>query len=239
LRPRSGLLAVVKSKVFVDVWVVIAAYNEARAIGVVLAGLAGLPYRVLVVDDGSTDGTADVAGRAGVEVLRHPINLGQGAALQTGIDYALLRGASHVVTFDADGQHRPEDIAGLLAALAANDADFALGSRFRGEAIDLPAPRRLMLRAATWFSRLTTGLAITDAHNGLRAMTCRGAGRLRLRQNRMAHASEILHQIAASGLRYVEAPVTIQYSRYSLAKGQRAGEFVVILLDLFAQRLHP
>jgi glycosyltransferase involved in cell wall biosynthesis len=159
--------------------------------------------------------------------------------LQTGIDYALLRGASHVVTFDADGQHRPEDIAGLLAALAAADADFALGSRFRGGAIDLPAPRRLLLRAATWFTRATTGLAITDAHNGLRAMTRRGASCLRLRQNRMAHASEILHRIAASGLRYVEAPVTIQYSRYSLAKGQRASEFVVILLDLFAQRLHP
>ena len=222
-----------------DVWVVIAAYNEARAIGLVLAGLAGLPYRVLVVDDGSTDGTAHIAGHAGVEVLSHPINLGQGAALQTGIDYALLRGASHVVTFDADGQHRPEDIAALLTALAANDADFALGSRFRGGAIDLPALRRLMLRAATWFTRRTTGLDITDVHNGLRAMTRRGAGRLRLRQNRMAHASEILHQIAASGLRYVEAPVTIQYSRYSLAKGQRASEFVVILLDLFAQRLHP
>jgi glycosyltransferase involved in cell wall biosynthesis len=221
------------------VWVVIAAYNEARAIGLVLAGLAGLPYRVLVVDDGSTDGTAHIAGHAGVEVLSHPINLGQGAALQTGIDYALLRGASHVVTFDADGQHRPEDIAALLTALAANDADFALGSRFRGGAIDLPALRRLMLRAATWFTRRTTGLDITDVHNGLRAMTRRGAGRLRLRQNRMAHASEILHQIAASGLRYVEAPVTIQYSRYSLAKGQRASEFVVILLDLFAQRLHP
>jgi glycosyltransferase involved in cell wall biosynthesis len=232
-------LDVVKSKVVADVWVVIAAYNEARAIGLVLAGLAGLPYRVLVVDDGSTDGTAHIAGHAGVEVLSHPINLGQGAALQTGIDYALLRGASHVVTFDADGQHRPEDIAALLTALAANDADFALGSRFRGGAIDLPALRRLMLRAATWFTRRTTGLDITDVHNGLRAMTRRGAGRLRLRQNRMAHASEILHQIAASGLRYVEAPVTIQYSRYSLAKGQRASEFVVILLDLFAQRLHP
>ncbi|MBV9456005.1 MAG: glycosyltransferase family 2 protein [Bradyrhizobium sp.] len=229
----------VKSKVFADVWVVIAAYNEARAIALVLAGLAGLPYRLLVVDDGSTDGTADVAGRAGVEVLRHPINLGQGAALQTGIDYALLRGASHVVTFDADGQHRPEDIAGLLAALAAHQADFALGSRFRGVAVDLPPLRRLMLRAATWFTRLTTGLDVTDAHNGLLAMTRAGAGHIRLRQNRMAHASEILHQIAASGLRYVEAPVTIQYSRYSLAKGQRASEFVVILLDLFARRLHP
>jgi polyprenyl-phospho-N-acetylgalactosaminyl synthase len=233
------LFSVAKSKALFGAWVVIAAYNEAQAIDRVLAELASLPYRVVVVDDGSTDATAELAALAGAEVLRHPINLGQGAALQTGIDYALLRGASHVVTFDADGQHRAEDIAALLAALSAHDADFALGSRFRGAAVDLPPLRRLMLRAATLFTRATTGLDVTDAHNGLRAMTRRGAARIRLRQNRMAHASEILHQIAASGLRYVEVPVTIQYSRYSLAKGQRASEFVVILLDLFARRLHP
>jgi len=230
---------VAKNKALSGAWVVIAAYNEARAIGRVVADLASLPYRVVVVDDGSTDATAEVAARAGAGVLRHPINLGQGAALQTGVDYALLRGASHVVTFDADGQHRAEDIAALLAALSAQDADFALGSRFRGTAVDLPPLRRLVLRAATLFTRATTGLDVTDAHNGLRAMTRRGAAHIRLRQNRMAHASEILHQIAASGLRYVEVPVTIQYSRYSLAKGQRASEFVVILLDLFARRLHP
>ena len=219
------------------VWVVIAAYNEARAVGQVVAGLAR-SYRVVVVDDGSTDGTADMAARTGAEALRHPINLGQGAALQTGIEYALLRGAENVVTFDADGQHRADDVAGLLDALAAHEADFALGSRFRGAAIDLPPVRRLMLRAAAWFTRITTGLAVTDAHNGLRAMTRKGAACIRLRQNRMAHASEILHQIADSGLRYVEVPVTIEYSRYSLAKGQRASELVVILLDLFARRLH-
>jgi polyprenyl-phospho-N-acetylgalactosaminyl synthase len=230
---------VARTKVSTGAWVVIAAYNEARAIGRVLTGLSALPHRILVVDDGSTDATGEVAAGAGAEVLRHPINLGQGAALQTGIDYALLRGASHVVTFDADGQHRAEDIAALIAALSAHAADFALGSRFRGAAVDLPPLRRVMLRAATLFTRATTGLDVTDAHNGLRAMTRRGAARIRLRQNRMAHASEILHQIAASGLRYVEVPVTIQYSRYSLAKGQRASEFVVILLDLFARRLHP
>jgi glycosyltransferase involved in cell wall biosynthesis len=228
-----------KSEAPSGVWVVIAAYNEARALGRVLADLAGLPYRILVVDDGSRDATAEVAARGGAEVIRHPINLGQGAALQTGIDYALTRGATHLVTFDADGQHRPEDIAALLAALSAPNAEFALGSRFRGAAFDLPPLRRAMLRAATCFTRLTTGLDVTDAHNGLRAMTRRGAGHVRLRQNRMAHASEILHQIAASGLAYVEVPVTIRYSRYSLAKGQRASELVTILLDLFARRLHP
>jgi hypothetical protein len=95
----------------------------------------------------------------------------------------------------------------------------------------------LVLRAATVFTRLTTGLRLTDSHNGLRAFTRKGAAAIRLRQNRMAHASEILVEIAESGLRYVEVPVTIEYTAYSLAKGQRIGDSVTILLDLFAQEL--
>src|SRR5262249_33308101 len=144
---RITLAAMAKSKATSGVWVVIAAYNEGRAIGRVLAGLDELPDRILVVDDGASDATGELAARRGAEVIRHPINLGQGAALQTGIDYALTRAATHVVTFDADGQHRPDDVAVLLAALSAQKADFALGSRFRGAALDLPPLRRLMLRA--------------------------------------------------------------------------------------------
>ena len=171
-------------------------------------------------------------------MVAHPLNLGQGAALQTGIDYALAQDAEIIVTFDADGQHRVSDIVRLTAALVDEQADFALGSRFLGNAPNLPMARRLMLQAATLFTRLTTGLAITDTHNGLRAMTRRGAAAIRLRQNRMAHASEFLSQIAVSGLRYVERPVTIEYTAYSLAKGQNMRDAVLILLDLFAHRLY-
>jgi glycosyltransferase involved in cell wall biosynthesis len=223
---------------FPNGWVVIAAYNEGQVIADVIAGLRQTPHRIVVVDDGSADATADRAQRAGATVVRHPINLGQGAALQTGIEFALANGAEFIVTFDADGQHRAADIAVMLEALRKNRADFALGSRFLGTELHVPALRRLVLRAATWFTRVTTGLRVSDAHNGLRAMTRRGAGVIRLRQNRMAHASEILDQIAASGLNYVEVPVTIEYSRYSMAKGQRSSELVTILLDLFARRLH-
>jgi len=191
-----------------------------------------------VVDDGSRDATADVARSAGATVIGHPFNLGQGAALQTGIDYALAHGAELVVSFDADGQHRVADISRLTEALAEERADFALGSRFLGQAPNLPTLRRLALIAATRFTRLTTGLQLTDAHNGLRAMTRRGAAAIRLRQNRMAHASELLSQIADSGLRYVERPVTIEYTAYSLAKGQKLRDAVLILLDLFARRLY-
>jgi glycosyltransferase involved in cell wall biosynthesis len=220
------------------IWVVVAAYNEATVIAKVAADVQSAGYSLVVVDDGSQDGTAHAAEAAGAAVVRHPINLGQGASLQTGIEYVLSRGAEFVVTFDADGQHRASDIAGLIEALTRNGAEFALGSRFLTDSTNAPPSRRLLLKAATWFTRLTTGLRISDTHNGFRAMTRRGAGAIHLRQNRMAHASEILDQIARSGLKYVEAPVTIEYSAYSLAKGQRLSDGVMILVDLFARRLH-
>jgi glycosyltransferase involved in cell wall biosynthesis len=221
-----------------NVWVICAAYNEATTIGRVVTELASAGHQAIVVDDGSGDGTRHIAAAAGAHVVAHPINLGQGAALQTGIDYALAQGADILVTFDADGQHRVSDIPRLLDALRRERADFALGSRFLGQTYNLPTLRRWLLQAATVFTRLTTGLCLTDSHNGLRALTRTGAAAIRLRQNRMAHASEILAEIARSGLRYVEVPVTIEYTAYSLAKGQRIGDSVTILLDLFAQELY-
>ena len=218
-------------------WVVIAAYNEASIIARVVADVKRAGYHAVVVDDGSIDGTGAAALRAGAALVRHPINLGQGAGLQTGITFAVAEGADVIVTFDADGQHRTRDIAVLVDALGANNAHFALGSRFLGRALRQPLSRRILLKAATAFTRLTTGMQVTDTHNGLRAMTRTGASCIDLHQNRMAHASEILHQIAASGLRYVEAPVTIEYSAYSLAKGQRLSDALMILVDLFARRL--
>ncbi len=220
------------------IWLIIPAYNEAAVIGRVVGDVIRRGYNVAVIDDGSTDETGCRAAAAGAVVVTHPINLGQGAALQTGIRYALRQGADTIVTFDADGQHRAADVDVLTDALASNNADFALGSRFLGGAVAMPLSRRLLLTAATWFTRLTTGLKISDTHNGLRAMTRHGASRIKLRQNRMAHASELLHEIARSGLRYVEVPVTIEYSRYSLAKGQRIADSLRILVDLSAQRLH-
>lgn len=221
-----------------QVHVIIAAYNEAAVISRVVMEVKRAGYRVVVVDDGSKDATAAVARGAGATVVPHPFNLGQGAALQTGVDYALAQGAEVVVTFDADGQHRVADIAGLVDALSEERAEFVLGSRFLGQATDLPPLRRLLLKAATLFTRLTTGLQLSDTHNGLRAMSRRGATAIRLRQNRMAHASELLGQIGSSGLRHVERPVTIEYTAYSLAKGQKIRDAVFILVDLFARRLY-
>jgi glycosyltransferase involved in cell wall biosynthesis len=221
-----------------QVYVVIPAYNEGTVIFRVVSDVKRAGYSVVVIDDGSSDTTAEQARAAGATVIKHPFNLGQGAALQSGIEYALTQATECIVTFDADGQHRVSDISRLIEALVRERADFALGSRFLGQAPNLPALRRLVLQAATAFTRLTTGLQLTDTHNGLRAMTRRGANAIKLRQNRMAHASECLAQIASSGLRYVEQPVTIEYSAYSLAKGQHVRDAVHILLDLFARKLY-
>jgi polyprenyl-phospho-N-acetylgalactosaminyl synthase len=217
--------------------IVIAAYNEGQALGDVVSALRGAHDTIIVVDDGSSDDTADVANAAGAHVLRHPINLGQGAALQTGIDYALQLGCAYIVTFDADGQHDPREIESLIAPLAAGRADVALGTRFLGKTVNMPRAKAITLWLAVKFTRMTTGLRVTDTHNGFRAFTRAAAQKLRIRQDRMAHASEILDQIASLALRYEEVPVTITYTTYSMAKGQRIINSVGILKDQFMGRL--
>lgn len=192
---------------------------------------------VVVIDDASTDGTAAAARAAGALVLKHPINLGQGAALQTGFEHAIAAGADYVVTFDADGQHHIEDVPGMIERLVASGADIALGSRFLGTTVGMSAGRRHLLRAATVFTAVTTGLSLSDCHNGLRALTAKAARTLALRQNRMAHASELLAGIRRHGLTYVEVPVTISYTAYSREKGQKFTDAFVICRDLIAVKL--
>ncbi|MCL4201542.1 MAG: glycosyltransferase family 2 protein [Pirellulaceae bacterium] len=219
------------------IWVVIAAYHEAERIGAVVDGVRGCGAEVVVVDDGSTDDTADSVLARAVWLLRHSVNLGQGAALQTGIDFALSQGAHYIVTFDADGQHDPADIPRLIEALQINKADYALGSRFLGTADGIPAMRRFVLSLAVWYTRWLSGARLTDAHNGLRAMTRRGASDLRITLNRMEHASEIIDQIVASGLKYVEVPVRIRYTPDTLAKGQRSSAAIKMGLKLVLEKV--
>ncbi|CAN5375244.1 glycosyltransferase family 2 protein [soil metagenome] len=222
-------------------YLVIPVYNEGPAIADVIAEVKGVyPSAQLVcVDDGSKDNTAAVLATQSVHFLSHPINLGQGASLQTGITYALRQGARYIVTYDADGQHHPSDIPALLAPLVAGECDIALGSRFlpgAGGPVAIPQGRRRLLRAGALFTRVTTGLNLTDTHNGYRAMTANAASKITIRQNRMAHASEVLHEVARLKLRYREIPVTIRYTAYSLAKGQRASNMINILWELFMKR---
>jgi polyprenyl-phospho-N-acetylgalactosaminyl synthase len=215
-----------------DTWIVIAAYNEARVIRGVVSEVVAAGYSVVVVDDGSRDDTATAARVPGATVVRHAINLGQGAALQTGIEFALRRRAETIVTFDADGQHSVEDIPTLLAALATHD--IALGSRFLGkEIVGASKRRKAMLKTATLMSNKMSGLSLTDAHCGLRAFRATAAPKLKITQDRMAHASQLLHKIKTSGLRVTEVPVTVKYTEHSMAKGQSGLQAIRILFDYF------
>ena len=222
------------------VWVVIPSYNDEGAIDGVLDALAPYGYSVVVVDDGSRTRLVErLAGRP-VHLCRHLINLGQGAALQTGIDYALGHGAGYVVTFDADGQHDAADIPRLLGAITEGGCDVALGSRFMrgGQVENIPRAKLLTLRLAVLVTRLLVGLPLTDTHNGLRALTAEAAGRIRITQNRMSHATQILQAIAARRLRYREVPVTIRYTDYSIRKGQSISNSFNILWESFVDIFH-
>ena len=214
------------------VFVVIAAYNEEPVIGQVIADAKARFPNVVVVDDGSNDATPELALAAGAVVLRHPVNLGQGAALQTG-----RQGAAVVGTLDADGQHSAADLQRMGEALMESGADVALGSRFLGRAEGLPFARRVVLKLALVFTRWITGLRLTDVHNGLRVFTASAARRIRITQNRMAHASEILDEIAHQGLRHIEVPVSIRYTEYSLAKGQRISDAIRVIGEMLIGKI--
>lgn len=216
-----------------DVAVVIPALNEAAVIGVVVAELREVFPLIIVVDDGSTDATLTYARQAGARVVRHGVNLGQGAALATGIAAALrLADVAWIVTFDADGQHQVADALALVTRARQGDVDVVLGTRFaEGGTSEAGLGKRLLLRLATIYTRRETGLPLTDTHNGLRVLSRGFAQRLRLTERGMGHASEILQRVASSGARWVEAPVHVRYTPYSRAKGQPMLNSVNIVFD--------
>jgi polyprenyl-phospho-N-acetylgalactosaminyl synthase len=220
-----------------NIFIVIPAFNEERSIENVVNELAAFDYHIVVVDDGSAEPLLPDLEITNAYVLRHTINLGQGAALQTGIDFALEQGAEIIVTFDADGQHMATDIALLVSTLQQEEHDVVLGSRFLGDDSSVPTRRKFVLQAARFVNFFFTGLFLSDAHNGLRALTAEAAKKIRINEQRMAHATEILSEIKKHNLRYKEVPVMVHYSAYSMAKGQRSRDGFRIVFDLFLNKL--
>ena len=218
------------------VWIIVPAFNEQARIHAVVSTLACSYQNVLVVDDGSSDDTSRIAAAAGATVVRHSINLGQGASLQTGFTFATYQRADVVVTFDGDGQHDAADIPRLISPILLGHCDVVLGSRFRGKSIGMPKHRWLILKLAILFTRITTGLKLTDTHNGLRAFSLKAIDRIQITEDRMTHASDLLHQIATHQLRYQECPVTIRYNHETLRKGQRSSAAFGILTRLLLNR---
>jgi glycosyltransferase involved in cell wall biosynthesis len=216
-----------------EVWVVVPLFNEAKVIGDVVRSARAVFPHVVCVDDGSSDDSAAEAARAGAVVVRHPVNLGQGAALQTGFDYALTDpGMRWVVTFDADGQHQIDDVVAMLDLARAESLDVVFGSRFLDDRTEAGFAKKLVLQTAVAYTNLTTKTRLTDAHNGLRLISRDVVTRLDITQNRMAHASELVAQIGALKVRYAESPVHILYTDYSRAKGQSLWNAVNILVEL-------
>lgn len=221
------------------VWIVVPAYNEASSIAGVIKGLKNAGYHnILVVNDGSKDKTGAVASESGAVVLDHLINRGQGAALRTGIHFVAKQYHPKViVTFDADGQHKPSDIPALIAPVLAGKVDIVLGSRFLQPNSSVPMLRRLILRCGVTFTNIISQINLTDTHNGLRALGEKAYSLIEIHHRGMEHASEIIDEISHHRLRYAECPVTIIYSDYSLQKGQKTSNFIRIALKIILKKL--
>ena len=203
-----------------QVTIVIPAYNEERAIVGVIRGLKARGYsRVVVVDDGSKDRTGELARREGALVLRHLFNRGVGGAWGTGIKAALSFNPEIIVTFDADGQHDPDDIHRLIEPIEKAEADVVIGSR-RQDAANIPISRRLAHRIANLITYLLFGLHTTDSQSGLRALSRDAAEKLRITSSGMEICSEIIAEITRHRLRLEEVPIRAIYTDYSLSKGQ-------------------
>jgi len=219
--------------------IIIPVYNEEKVIGGVTKSVLKKYKHVICINDGSTDNTAEEIAATSAYLINHPLNMGQGAALQTGIDFARkIPGVEYFVTFDADGQHRIKDVETMLEVLETGKYDIILGSRFLGsKAENMKWSKGIMLKWAIKFSNAMSGLKLTDTHNGLRAFNKHVADTLRITMPDMAHASEIIEIVAEKKYRYKEVPIIVVYTEYSMAKGQTLINAINIGLDMLLRKV--
>lgn len=215
-----------------DVWLIVPVFNEAGMIGEVVRNARQTFPNVVCVDDGSRDESSERIRESGAHLVRHALNLGQGAAIQTGIEYARRQpGARYFVTFDADGQHQVSDVLGMLDRLRDDPVDIVVGTRWHGDVSHIPLLKRVILKTVVFLSLRNRKLNLTDAHNGLRVFNRTVAEQINITRGGMSHASEIVEMIEQHGWRVAEHPVTILYTEYSLAKGQSMINGVNILFE--------
>ena len=225
---------------FSDTWLVIPCYNEGQVIFDVITEARKTFPNIVAVNDGSKDDSAEAIRASGAHLVDHPVNLGQGAAIQTGVEYARTQpGAQYFVTFDADGQHQVKDVKAMIDRLRTEPYDIIVGTRFAGQDnSQVPWIKRVVLRTVVFLSPRTRRLGLSDAHNGLRVFNKKVADEMDIRMSGMSHASEIVNMIDQKGWRVAEQPVDILYTEYSMSKGQSLINGVNILADgLVARRL--
>jgi len=217
-----------------EVCILLPFYNEGKVLRDVITSLKSKDYYVLGIDDGSNDDSWEIANTTAMKVLRHPTNLGQGAALQTGIEFARLNpNFKYFVTFDSDGQHKVENIEHVLQPLIEEKADIVFGTRFQDDITKFPFIKRIILQLAIKYTKLSTGVPLTDTHNGFRALNRKAINKINLTFSGMTHASEFVEKAGRAELRIKEVPVHILYTKYSKSKGQSIWNAINILTDLF------
>lgn len=217
---------------------VIAAYNEEKKVTGVVDEVSKYVDLIIVVDDGSSDKTANVIKNKKAVVLKHCINLGQGAALQTGFDYAKKFNPEVVITYDADGQFEAKEISKIIKPVLDKKVDVVLGSRFLGKTLNMSPVRKYILKLGIIFTWIFSEIKLTDTHNGFKALNNKALNSIEITQNRMAHASEIIDEIKRNNLSYLEIPVTVKYDDYSKQKGQSSFNSVKILIELISRKLN-
>lgn len=217
--------------------IVIPTYNEGERLVETLSGVLEHFETVVVVDDGSRDKSFEWAKESGAYALRHVVNRGQGAALQTGVDFAVQElNADIVVHFDADGQMDVHEIKEIIKPIQNGEVEIVFGSRFLGKALNMPTTRKITLMLSRVFTKLVSGISLTDAHCGFRALSKNAAKRARFTLDRQAHASQIYDLVKIHSLTYKEVPVTIRYTDETLAKGMKFTDGFGVLKDFFKHK---
>ncbi len=214
-----------------NITVILPAYNEEVSIGSIVLLTKHYADNVIVIDDGSSDRTADIARKAGAEVIVHEANTGKGGALKTG--FSAAEGADIIVTMDSDGQHNPKDIPRLVQPILKGEADLVNGSRYlNGLDRNTPIYRRIGQRVLDRFTNLNSGLKITDSQSGFRAFTASTKDIFRFNAQGMAIESEMLADAAKSGLRIKEVEIGVRYDVDCSTKNpiQHGLEVLVIIL---------
>jgi len=204
----------------IKIMVIIPAYNEEKIIQKVIRDVKKYIENIIVVDDGSTDNTLEMAKNEKIIVYHHIINRGLGGALSTGIRAALLRGADIFLTFDADGQHRAKDIPKMIKPIIEKKADIVIGSRLLNAHKNMPISRKIANYMANIITYFLFGIKITDSQSGLRCFNKKTAQLIDIKTNSMEVSSEIIKEIKNHNLKFTEVPIRAVYTDYSLSKGQ-------------------
>lgn len=219
----------------------IPAFNEEKVIGKVLSSLPkkirGIKkIDVLVVDDGSSDQTGEVAKKSHVIVLTHLLNRGLGGSLKTIFTYAKAKDYDILVTFDADGQHEANDLPKVLEPILENKSDVVIGTRWKKKK-EVPFSRLIINNFANIVTFLLYGIKTSDSQSGLRVFSKNAIAKIKLQTDGMEVSSEIFKEIRRNKLRYKEVPIEAIYTDYSIAKGQKLAEAPNVFIKLFLRLL--